>query len=345
MARMLRATLGWLLDFPIFYKILVANSALIIAAAVAATILTRVLKTPSVVPLSAVFGVLGVTSIALNFVILKAALLPLSSVQRAVDGVRRGNLQARAVKRLLGDPDINRLIETLNSTLDDLQRSQQARQELSQRVLSAQEEERRRIARELHDETGQALTSLLVGLKALERVENAAELQQRVAALRSMTSATLDSVHRLALELRPAALDELGLVPALRAYARDYAQQHSLKVEFHACDLAERPAPAVELALYRVVQEALTNVARHAAARRVWVSLERHNGTVTAKVEDDGRGFNPGPLQRARGRCLGLFGMQERLATVGGRLAIEGAHGAGTRIVAEAPLLGRSHER
>ena len=335
----------WLLNFPIFYKILVATSVLIVVAAIAATMLTAALEARSTMPLILVFAVLGATSMVLNFVILKAALLPLSSVQRTVDEVRRGNLQARAAKRLLGDPDINRLTETLNSTLEELQSSQQQRRELSLRVLIAQEEERRRIARELHDETGQALTSLLVGLKALERVEGAAELAERVAGLRAMTVATLDAVHRLALELRPAALDELGLVPALRTYARDYAKQHGLKVEFHAQELGERLPPEVELALYRVVQEALTNVAKHARAQVVWVSLERRDEVVTVTVEDDGQGLDQTELRRSRGLGLGLFGMQERLAAIGGRLSVEGAPRVGSRIIAEAPVGEAARER
>jgi two-component system sensor histidine kinase NreB len=177
-----------------------------------------------------------------------------------------------------------------------------------------------------------------VGLKALERVEGAAELAERVAGLRAMTVATLDAVHRLALELRPAALDELGLVPALRTYTRDYAKQHGLKVEFHAQELGERLPPEVELALYRVVQEALTNVAKHARAHSVWVSLELRNGVMVATVEDDGQGFDQTELRRSRGLGLGLFGMQERLAAIGGRLSVEGAPRAGSRIIAEAPV-------
>ena len=338
MNRQARALLRWLLNFPIFYKILVANTALVIAAAVVATVLTVSLEARPTVPLIAVFAVLGATSIALNFIIVKAALLPLSEVRRIVDEVRRGNLQARGARRLLGDPDINRLIETLNSTLEELQSAQQERRELSRQVLLAQEEERRRIARELHDETGQALTSLLVGLKALEGVQAPAELTERVAALRSMTSATLDGVHRLALELRPAALDELGLVPALRVYAREYAKRHELKVEFHAEEVARRLDPGLELVLYRVVQEALTNVAKHAHARRVWISLEQRDSSILATVEDDGQGFEPARARRS-GHGLGLFGMQERLAAVGGRFTIEGSPQAGTRVIAQAPIV------
>jgi signal transduction histidine kinase len=201
------------------------------------------------------------------------------------------------------------------------------------KVLQAQEIERRRLARELHDETGQALTSILLGLRA---VENAAdgERVEALAAVRERVVATLQNVRRLAVELRPKALDDFGLVAALERLAETFAAESGLRVDLEARLGDERLPSETETAVYRTVQEALTNIAKHAGATTVSILLSRKEGAVTAVVEDDGRGFDS---TAARADALGLAGMRERLALVGGRLSVETAEGRGTTIVAEVP--------
>jgi signal transduction histidine kinase len=202
-----------------------------------------------------------------------------------------------------------------------------------QRVVEAQELERRRLARELHDETGQALTSILLGLKTLDdRVEDET-LRPAVAELRELVVSTLQDVRRLAVELRPTALDDFGLVAALERLTDSYAEQTGIAVDFEATLPEGRLPPDVETALYRIVQECLTNVIKHARATRVSILLTRHGGVVKAVVEDDGTGFDP-----AAGRtgAIGLVGMRERLALLGGRLEVESSE-SGTTIAAEVP--------
>jgi signal transduction histidine kinase len=148
-------------------------------------------------------------------------------------------------------------------------------------------------------------------------------------------------MHDLSLELRPSSLDDLGLAAALERYAHDYARKHQIAVDFHPGALRERRLPAQhELAVYRIVQEALTNTAKHAGASNVSVTLEMRNGTAVVVAEDDGRGFDPEAQEFAKGtgRRLGLLGMEERAALVGGRLTVESRPGAGTAVFLEIPV-------
>jgi signal transduction histidine kinase len=201
------------------------------------------------------------------------------------------------------------------------------------RVVEAQELERRRLARELHDQTGQELTSVLLGLKAVEEAKSGAERAEALAAVREQVVETLHDVRRLAVELRPKALDDFGLVPALERLRDTFAEQTGMRVDLES-RIRERLPTDVETALYRIVQEALTNVVKHARATAVSIVLAPKDRAVTALIEDDGRGFTPD----GSGEGLGLLGMGERLALLGGRLKIESSHGAGTTIVAEVPL-------
>jgi signal transduction histidine kinase len=203
------------------------------------------------------------------------------------------------------------------------------------RVVEAQELERKRLARELHDETGQALTSILLGLKPIEQRATTDEDRAAVGALRKLVVATLHDVRRLAVELRPSVLDDFGLATAVDRLAGTFRESTGMRVDLEARLGAERLPTEVETALYRIVQEALANVVKHADATHVSILLTQRSRSVAAVVEDDGRGFDQGSM---RDGVLGLVGMRERVGLVGGRLRIESAEGAGTTIVAEVPL-------
>jgi two-component system, NarL family, sensor histidine kinase DevS len=233
------------------------------------------------------------------------------------------------------DDDL-RLAEALASrAASAVDLSQRVSRDVVGRVVAAQELERKRLARELHDETGQALTSILLGLKPLERALAGDEGRDAMTAVRELVVSTLRDVRRLAVELRPSALDDFGLVPALERLIETFREQTGIQVDLES-RLGEKRLPsAVETALYRIVQEALTNIVKHSGARRVSVVLTDKDGSVNALVEDDGRGFDP---SAARDEGLGLVGMRERLALVGGRLRIESGAGKGTTLVAEVPL-------
>jgi PAS domain S-box-containing protein len=210
---------------------------------------------------------------------------------------------------------------------------------LSHRLVQVQETERRHIARELHDEAGQALTSLMVGLRLLERdaADNPQSVIERVNQLKSTTNDVLENLHRLAMDLRPATLDHLGLTAALRQYIEIFSRQHNIKTQFEIVgldDAAARLPPAFETNLYRIVQEALTNVVRHAKATRVDVLLERRDNQMITIIEDNGVGFDSEAAGSGR---LGLLGMRERAEMMGGSLVIESTLGANTTIYVEVP--------
>ena len=213
--------------------------------------------------------------------------------------------------------------------------SQRVARDAVRRVVQAQELERQRLARELHDETGQALTSILLGLKPLEDALADHPARADLARLREQVVSALQDVRRLAVELRPAVLDDFGLVPALERLTDAFAEQSDVRVDFHSA-LGEKRLPSeVETTLYRVVQESLTNIVKHANAQHVSVSIARRASTAAAVIEDDGDGFDPRAVHE---EGVGLLGMRERLSFVDGRLEIESRPGSGTTIVAEVPL-------
>ncbi|QEH34815.1 Oxygen sensor histidine kinase NreB [Aquisphaera giovannonii] len=208
------------------------------------------------------------------------------------------------------------------------------RGDLMRRLVRAQEDERRRIARELHDSLGQLLTALLLEVRAVRDAgpltDGAAERLDRV---RGLAEEINRAAHELAVRLRPTALDDLGLQAASRAHLEEWSARTGVPAQFQAFGMEGcRFPPDVETALYRVLQEALTNVAKYAEARRVAVVIEHQGGRVILAVEDDGAGFDTDEAS-ARGR-LGLLGMRERMALLGGTLELESRPGAGTTVIA-----------
>jgi signal transduction histidine kinase len=228
---------------------------------------------------------------------------------------------------------------------EELKHRDMLRSQLLEQAIAAQEDERRHIARELHDQTGQALTSILVWLRALEGetdgVGGVVLGPDRLHELKTIIASTLDGVHELALELRPSVLDDLGLAPALQRSLRLCHERHGLTTDLETFGLERVRLPApVETALYRIVQEALTNVVQHAQATKVSVLVSARAGIVTLIIEDDGVGFDAtrllhGPLDE---HWLGLSGMRERADLLGGALVVESAPGAGATVFVEIPL-------
>ena len=203
------------------------------------------------------------------------------------------------------------------------------------RVVAGQEVERRRLARELHDETGQALTSILLGLRAVDDAGSSEAVKSALADLRELVVTTLQDVRRLAVQLRPKALDDFGLVAALERLVQTFSESSGIHVDLEARVGQQRLPSEVETTMYRIVQEALTNVVKHAEAAQVSILLVRRDAMLTAVMEDDGRGFD---ADGVRSDSLGLEGMRERVALHDGRLTIETAPGSGTTLRAEVPL-------
>ncbi len=234
--------------------------------------------------------------------------------------------------------------DALQAQIAERVRSEQSRQQLLQQLVTAQEEERRHIARELHDQLGQELTALILGLKALQDSIAAGESAgERAAQLQAMAVQIGQEVRSLAVQLRPSVLDDLGLALALSNYVEQWSARAHVAVDLHTSGLeGERLPLAIETTLYRLVQEALTNVLKHAHASEVSVIIERNAVELRLIVEDDGEGFSLPPAPRSPGETpqLGLIGMQERVALLDGTLTIESAPGSGATIFARIPLPG-----
>jgi signal transduction histidine kinase len=212
--------------------------------------------------------------------------------------------------------------------------SERVARDTVRRVVAAQEAERKRLALELHDETGQALTSILLGLKAIGGAKTREEAKQAEADVRTLVVQALQDVRALAVELRPSALDDFGLGPALDRLAHTFSERSGIETTTETT-LDERLPPEVETVLYRVVQEALSNVVKHAGAEHVSIVLAQRDARVAATIDDDGRGFDQADV---REDALGLVGMRERLGLVGGTLEIESSPGSGTTVAAQVPL-------
>jgi two-component system sensor histidine kinase UhpB len=336
-----------LLSIPILYKVLIANVAIVVFGAVAGSFTVQRLATePSAVAsawLIAMLAAIGVLiSVAVNYLVLRAAFQPLDELTQVTNAVRNGDFTARAKAPRINDPQMVRLSETFNLTLDELERDRGQMRELASQVIRAQEEERKRIARELHDDTAQVLFAQLLRVTAM-KASPVEDVRETAETMENMTVEAIESVRRLALELRPPALDDLGLREALGDLAQRFAEQLLIPVEFHATGFRDRLPSEVELVLYRVAQEAMTNVAKHANASHAWISLIRSAHGVTLSIDDDGVGFSRETSMDngVKGLGLGMFGMEERVSLVGGTLVVRALNPSGVRILASIPLENR----
>ncbi len=225
----------------------------------------------------------------------------------------------------------------------EVQQKEHLRGILLKKVITAQEEERKRIARDLHDDTSQALTALLYAAEEGTDMSDLAEVKEVLGGMRDLAVRTLDGVHKLIFDLRPTMLDHLGLVPALRWFAQSRLEPTGIRVTIQEKSVPRRLPAEVETALFRAVQEAITNIARHAAARNMHIAFHLDDEAVTVDVEDDGIGFDMVELALSpdRGRGLGLMGMQERVEVLGGEVAITTAPGYGTQVHIRVPIVER----
>jgi PAS domain S-box-containing protein len=263
--------------------------------------------------------------------------------QRRVEAmaVRNRALQEEIARRLAIEKALKETKRHQSQLLAQSRALHEQLRYLSRQVLRAQEEERKRISRELHDVIAQTLTGINLRLAALkkEAARDTKGVDRNIARTQRLVEHAVNIVHQFARELRPAVLDDLGLIPALHSYLKDLNARTGVRTELTAAATVEQLDPARRTVLYRVAQEALTNVARHARAHRVEVILERLPDRVCMSIKDDGKSFDVERVRRAKGNGqLGLLGMRERLEMVGGNLVIESAPGKGTTIQAQIPL-------
>ncbi len=213
--------------------------------------------------------------------------------------------------------------------------------QLTRQIISAQEEERKEISRELHDEVVQTLVGINVELSALGKGATLGvhTLKSKIAHTQRLVENSVNAVHRFARELRPAVLDDLGLIPALHAYSKNLAARKKIKIQMTAFGGVEALGGAKRTVLFRVAQEALTNIARHAQATQVRMSITEISGAIRMEISDNGKSFQVDKTLLAKtNKRLGLVGMKERIEMVGGSLAIESAPGQGTTVRAEIPF-------
>ena len=272
-----------------------------------------------------------------------AALKQAEEAQRRVELLATANREANLeiARRRAVEASLKASEESQRQLLAESRELQAQLRHLTHQILQSQEEERRKISRQLHDEIAQILTGIKVQLTALTQATavNPRVLRQRIARTRRLVSQSIDVVHRFARDLRPSLLDDLGLLPALRSYIKDLVKRRALRIRFTAFPGVEVLDNDRRTALYRVAQEALTNVARHAHARKVTVSILKLREAVRLEIHDDGKSFPAERLLSARqGGRLGLLGMRERVEMVGGRFAIASVPGKGTTVTAEIPL-------
>jgi len=332
-----------LLRVPLFYKILLANAALVLVGTMFGSMVTaRFVRDQPGRPWFEVAGLLAVIGIGVtllvNAVILRVALQPLEELERTAARVRRGEVDRRAPDSPVADRELDRLRLTFNAMLDAGAAYRARLREVAARALGSAEDERKRIARELHDETAQTLAALLIRIRLVQRAGDDEARAKLLDEMRTDVGRALEGIRRFARGLRPPALDELGLVPAIESHARSLEEISGLRITVECEEVAGDLPPQAELATYRIVQEALSNVVRHARATQAWVRIGHEAGRLVVAVEDDGRGFDPGNVTSTEGGGLGLFGMKERAGYIGGQVEVASTPGGGTRVRAEIPL-------
>jgi two-component system sensor histidine kinase UhpB len=312
----------------LFWRVFVTNAALLVVAAIVLGVSPITVSWPIALTEAVVLTLGLVAMLVANALLLRPAFQPLEWLARRmgdVDLLRPGQRFAVAARG-----EILALVEAFNQMLERLEAE---RRESGRRAVAAQEAERKRVASELHDEVGQTMTAVLMLLARLQDAV-APERRRELADAQEAIRGSLEEVRRIAQELRPELLEHLGLVSALRALARTFAARTGIEVECRFAPDLPRLDREVELALYRIVQESLTNVARHAGATRVELSMGPQQGEVVVRVVDDGRGVH-GPLREGGG----VRGMRERAMVVGGELAITAAWAGGVEVRVNVPTL------
>jgi signal transduction histidine kinase len=331
-----------LLRLPLFAKLLVANGTIVIGAAAAARWVSPAVSGQASFSFAviALLGLLGI--LAGNASILWIALSPLRQLQQVAAQVSAGDLDARVPETTLADRETRTLIQTFNGGLAAAARQRQRLRGVQLRERIAIEAERERVAYTLHDGIAQALTALRIRLRL---AMSAPDSQLRDGMLAEVNEGIGEAVHelrRVARGLRPVGLELLGLAVAIESYTKPAAEAAGLVALIRSEDVQGLLAPATELALYRIAQESLANVIRHAGADQISIALKHEGDEISLVIEDDGRGFDPAETGAGG---LGLLDMQEHVAAVGGRFRIDSERGKGTRIQVFIPIQGKVHVR
>ncbi|HMN08559.1 MAG TPA: sensor histidine kinase [Gemmatimonadaceae bacterium] len=332
--RKLPAWVGAALRVPLAVKLAGANAVIVVAALVAAVVLHRGGAADN--RYLVILGVGMVGSVVVNLALVALALRPLSDLEETARRIWQGDLSARVPRSLLADGSLRRVGEATNALLDGLTADRARLRDLTARLISAGDEERSHIARELHDSTAQSLAALLMELSVVTRETGDPGALERLERIRRIAGDVLDEVRLLSQTVHPRVLDDLGLGAALQHLSREAESRGSIRVEVVVEDSAAGVGPSVSSVLYRVAQEALKNALRHANATSVLMHASVRGGITRLEIRDDGVGFRPDEAERRR-PGMGLFTMRERMALVNGTLEVDSAPGRGTRIIASIP--------
>jgi two-component system sensor histidine kinase UhpB len=342
---MFRSLITRLKRTPILYRIAIGNAVIIILGAILGTFLTSFLANITATLWHFIlFASIGIViSLVLNFIIIQAALRPIRDLRLIVRRIQAKQAGVAQLSLQDTDPDIYQLTQALNSLISQLELSNTQLRLLSERTITAQEEERKRIARSLHDDTGQSLSTLIINIERLEQhlPADQADIQQRLQAIRQMAQEGLECLRSMIYDLRPAILDDLGLLPAIRWYARTNLEQAGIQVELNFPEEPPDLPQPLTTTLFRITQEAVSNIIRHSQAKKASITLSFQDGTLTLQVRDDGLGFDPAQMshEALHQQHWGLVGIQERIELVGGKLAISSDPSQGTALTVTAPLL------
>lgn len=345
LARLRQTLSSRLKSTTLFTRIAVGNAAVIIFGAVAGTLLTRHLTDAAAdIWLIFLFASIGISiSVVVNFWIIHAALSPLKDLRQIVDGIQEGTKGVDDLILTNPDPDLELLASALGSLIKQLEASNRWLRTLSKRTINAQEEERKRIARSLHDDTGQALSMLIINLERLENrlSDDEAEIKNQINNARKLGSGILDELRKIISGLRPSILDDLGLISAIRWYARTNLEQAGINVIFDVPDEELKLPGVLKTTLFRITQEALSNIIRHAQAQNAVIRLTKNEKQVYLLIEDDGKGFDIQKILDAatKEHHWGLVGIQERVDLVGGEFRITPGPRGGTRMEILAPII------
>ncbi len=334
------------LRFPLYHKIVVANSLFVGLVAVLAAWLT--LRTAEGVDTVLMLGVVGasvllavIITATANAVLVRLALSPLAPIEATARSVEQGELDARCALSPLADDNLRRLTTVFNGMLDGLAKGRRRQRELAIMVLEAEERERMWLSRELYDDTAQVLATTLLHLRAAARLPQPAG-SRALETVRSEIVVAMEGVRKVARRLRPPELDELGLAAAVSAHARLLSEVSGLPIDCRTEAVNSRLTTDAQLTLYRIVQEALNNAVRHADASHIDVSIRATGDSVVAEISDDGKGFDPTTVSASTGHSFGLVGMRERAGYLGGRVQVRSRPGLGTTLIVQIPAAHRA---
>jgi two-component system sensor histidine kinase UhpB len=331
------------LRISIFNRVFIGNSLIIIFGAIAGTFFTRHLALLGDIRLIFLFSFAGILiTLFVNYMIIKSALKPLRELGRALEQVGIEQIKIPEELEKYEDQDIHSLVTTIDEMLDRLEKRTLQLKAISEHAIHVQEEERIRISRSLHDDTAQMISMLIINLERIGKMipQDEPDIFRQVGETHKVATLLLENLRKVIWDLRPSILDDLGLIPAIRWYAQSNLKESGVQVEVGSSNELMRLPSHLETMLFRILQEAVSNVLRHANASKVTINLRPEDEHVVLEVKDNGRGFD---VKKTTGEALtrkqlGLLGIQERVSLVNGTLKVESTPGAGTTLQVYVPL-------